>query len=465
MKLREKIVTMMAACLCLVLGGMAFFTVRELGRTTERTAADKAQTVAESVASAMEVFGVIGDVEALGHFVANVDALEGIAAVHAVQAPSVAAQFGARAGGAPRDEWQEQVLRDGEPLTLVDRRQHTIRTLLPLPMVESCLQCHDGKVGEVLGVACVTISTAADDAARDEFARNFLLGCAVAVVALGVLLLLILTRGVIDPVRGAVRGLIAGAQQTLQAAAQSRSTSEHIAHNTSDQAGSLQQTSAALQEIAAQTTVFHRETDEANRAAAETNQAARSGQAAIERMTASMEAIKRASDDTRRIIGTIDEIAFQTNLLALNAAVEAARAGDAGRGFAVVAGEVRNLAQRSAEAARQTSALLDGSTAQADQGVSVVQDVAALLVQIAGQTESVTEKIGRVSASSEAQTRHVAEISAAVAALEQATQSTAAGAQQSAAGSGDLARMAGDLQRIADGLGRLVGEAIGAPCA
>ena len=177
-------------------------------------------------------------------------------------------------------------------------------------------------------------------------------------------------------------------------------------------------------------------------------------------MTQSMEAIKQAADDTSRIIATIDEIAFQTNLLALNAAVEAARAGDAGKGFAVVAEEVRNLAQRSAEAAHNTADLLAGSRTQADQGVAVVQEVAAILAEITGQAEKSAEAIGHVSSASDEQSRHIAEITDAMMTLDRMTQSTAASAEESAASSAELTSMAEQLQRVADGLGHLVGETV-----
>ena len=143
-------------------------------------------------------------------------------------------------------------------------------------------------------------------------------------------------------------------------------------------------------------------------------------------ISAAIEGIRTSSEDTARIIKTIDEIAFQTNLLALNAAVEAARAGEAGKGFAVVAEEVRNLAQRSAEAARSTADLIEESQANAVRGVEVTGRARAMFNDIVAVSAEVAEYVGAASRSAEEQAQGIEQINQAVAQFDAVTQSNAA---------------------------------------
>ncbi|HUJ75214.1 MAG TPA: methyl-accepting chemotaxis protein, partial [bacterium] len=176
----------------------------------------------------------------------------------------------------------------------------------------------------------------------------------------------------------------------------------------------------------------------------------------MERMSAAIASIKEAADKTAKIIKTIDEIAFQTNLLALNAAVEAARAGDAGRGFAVVAEEVRNLAIRSAEAAKDTSALIEDSQERAGQGVTVSGEVGKLLSDVRGAVESVNGLLGEVTAASKEQNKGIAQINLAVGQMDTVVQASAANAEETAAASEELSAQAESLAQIVSSLKQIV---------
>jgi methyl-accepting chemotaxis protein len=186
---------------------------------------------------------------------------------------------------------------------------------------------------------------------------------------------------------------------------------------------------------------------------------------ALGEMVASMVAIKNSSDTVSKIIKTIDEIAFQTNILALNAAVEAARAGEAGMGFAVVADEVRSLAQRSAQAARDTATHIEESIARANQGHQRV-------TQVSGAIEAITVSAGRVkglvdavSAASREQAQGIDQVTQAITQMEKVTQSTAATTEESAAASEELSAQAESSMEVVRRLARLVGSQKDAPAA
>lgn len=165
----------------------------------------------------------------------------------------------------------------------------------------------------------------------------------------------------------------------------------------------------------------------------------------MQRLSQAIASIKSSSDQTAKIVRTIDEIAFQTNLLALNAAVEAARAGDAGRGFAVVAEEVRSLAIRSADAAKTTAALIEESVQSTAGGVALNAEVTKILDEIGRQVGAVTVVVGDIATTGEEQNRDVRQISDAITALNSVTQQVAATAEEAASASEELASQSASL--------------------
>jgi len=197
-------------------------------------------------------------------------------------------------------------------------------------------------------------------------------------------------------------------------------------------------------------------TKQAATLAAQARAAADKGNVEMEEMMSSINGIKKSSDEISRIIKVIDEIAFLTNILALNAAVEAARAGDAGMGFAVVAEEVRTLAQRSAQAAKDTAALIEQNIEMSNQGVAVSKRVADSLLDITTQAKKVNELMDEVSAASQEQTQGIAQINKALQQMETVTQSNAANAEESASTAEELSAQSLNLQEIVQELASMV---------
>ncbi len=278
-------------------------------------------------------------------------------------------------------------------------------------------------------------------------------GMTVALLILGV----IVSRSITRPVSKAVDQLCEVATVTNSASTEVAHSSQFLASGASQQAASLEETSSSLTEISAMTRQNAENTELVNKSASEARNLANQGKMAMERMGKAIEGIQNSSDQTAQIIKTIDEIAFQTNLLALNAAVEAARAGDAGRGFAVVAEEVRNLAQRSAEAAKKTNEIIDDSRSKADLGVSAATEVQAILMKIADAVQRVEELVGEVSQANSEQAEAVEQVTTAVAQMDQLTQTNAASAEETASASEEMSSQSQLLMEIIDDLQSLVG--------
>ncbi len=291
----------------------------------------------------------------------------------------------------------------------------------------------------------------------DRVQLAFLLIAAAMTGALA-LLGMLTARSITRPVNRAVLQLSEVASVTASASSEVAQSSQSLASGASQQAASLEETSSSLEEVAGMTRQNAEHSQQANVSAAEARTLASQGGEAMQRMHQAITAIKASSDQTARIIRTIDEIAFQTNLLALNAAVEAARAGDAGRGFAVVAEEVRNLAQRSAAAAKDTNVIIDESKAKADVGVKTAGEVANVLQRIVESVQQVEDLVKEVARASREQADAVEQVNGAVAQMDQLTQSNAASAEQTASASQELSSPSRQLMQIIADLQTLVGE-------
>ena len=251
--------------------------------------------------------------------------------------------------------------------------------------------------------------------------------------------------------------LTENAEQVTKAADQISSSSDQLAGSSNQLAASLQQTSSSLAEISSSAKDNSDNVTQATGLVEETRGNADKGVNAMRRVATAMDEIKQSSDETARIIKTIDEIAFQTNLLALNAAVEAARAGDAGKGFAVVAEEVRNLATRSAEAARDTNVLLEASQEKAISGVTIVEELGVNLEQITQSVNKLNVLMREVAGSSRDQTDAVEQINTTVSQMGQATQNNAASAEETASTGETMREQADRLTQIVSTLSRLAG--------
>ncbi|PKQ30454.1 MAG: chemotaxis protein [Actinobacteria bacterium HGW-Actinobacteria-10] len=277
------------------------------------------------------------------------------------------------------------------------------------------------------------------------------------VLAIG--LAIVITRSITKPLERVIAGLSAGSEQVTSAANQVAQASQQMAQGASEQASSLEETSSSLEEMSSMTRQNAENSKQADAMAREARASAGKGVEAMDKMSEAIGRIKESADSTAKIIKTIDEIAFQTNLLALNAAVEAARAGEAGKGFAVVAEEVRNLAQRSAEAAKTTSSLIEGSQVNSDGGVKVTEEVGDLLKQIADQADKVTSLVSEVAAASDEQAQGIDQINTAVAQMDRVTQSSASNSEESASASEELSAQARELQDMVVQLRMVVGGA------
>jgi methyl-accepting chemotaxis protein len=256
----------------------------------------------------------------------------------------------------------------------------------------------------------------------------------------------------IAAMQGRLRGLVGEIRQTADsiqvASAEVATGNADLSHRTEQAASNLQQTASSMEQLTGTVRQSADAASQANQLAASAAEVAQRGGHVVSQVVTTMDAINASSKKISDIIGVIDGIAFQTNILALNAAVEAARAGEQGRGFAVVAGEVRSLAQRSAEAAREIKALIGNSVDKVETGSRLVTDAGSTMNEIVASVQRVTDIIGEITAASAEQSSGLGQINGAVTQLDQMTQQNAALVEESAAAAESLREQASRLASL-----------------
>jgi len=376
-----------------------------------------------------------------------------------------AAIAAARSGQARLDE-TAALLASGDATADIKRRVGDIRQAMRDQLVEvdkieqfvtngQALEAADASdrakaFGERAAAAARDIVRMQSDiitAERDSAGRSYrvtvtllLVLFAVAIAASGWVLFSV--RSVNTALEGLTAQLGDSAGRVLGAAASVQHSSQSLSTGAVEQAASLEETSASMEEMSSMTRHNAQNTGEAARLVAAVERQVQESNTVLASMVSAMTSIQDSSARVSRIIRTIDEIAFQTNILALNAAVEAARAGSAGMGFAVVADEVRSLAQRSAEAARDTAGLIEEAATKAREGGDCVSEVVS---RISGITESmgqVRRLVDEVSQASRQQAEGITQVTTTLTTIERVTQATAQSAQESATASLELKQMA-----------------------
>ncbi|MHC4946584.1 MAG: methyl-accepting chemotaxis protein [Planctomycetota bacterium] len=319
------------------------------------------------------------------------------------------------------------------------------------------------EVQALLQKACSTVRGTSANAKEGVISLAQTTGLLVGILSgaaflLGLVSAWLIARSIVRELRRFMHELSTGGDQTTSAARHVSAASHSLAEEAAEQAASLEEMTSSVEEMSS----MIKQNAESARAGGdliqETNRVVGWGQRSMSRLLEVISDIKNSSDETAKIVRTIDEIAFQTNLLALNAAVEAARAGEAGKGFAVVADEVRSLAKRSAEAAKLTSGLIEGSVYSSHNGVAAAEETGRAFEEIALNAAKVSNLVGEVAAASQEQAQGIEQINLAVGEMDQVTQAVAANAEESASSSQELLAQAEELNHMVAQIEALVSQ-------
>jgi len=329
------------------------------------------------------------------------------------------------------------------------------------------VHAYEEGVGELLALGNQMLADTSRETLKDiDFIRFVLwIALAVSIVLLAGVAVLV-GRRITVPLLGAVTAIRDSAGQLTHASAELNSGSQRLADGASEQAASVEETSASMAEIAAQVKQNSGNSSHADRIMKETSAVVEEAQQSMAQLSDSMDAIARASEETFKIVKTIDDISFQTNLLALNAAVEAARAGEAGAGFAVVADEVRNLAMRAADASRNTATLIEETVGKIKGGVQLVAGSKEKFAGVAESTGKVAALMTEIDLASSEQADGIEQVNSTMQEMSSVTQAIAANAEEAASVSEEMNSQIRVLLEAVGALSGLAGVAgIGAAAA
>lgn len=469
LKIGGAFITVLA--LVFMLGFSSLYTTRQLGHQLEFSLATTAKALDMAGAIRSGVYEMAGAMRGEQLSVVNLDE---------ATAASNHSRFTAAASRIEEQIRQmRQMSLSSEDAALLDVIATNLRDLMPLA-AEYMAQARQKellKAHEIMRGSVYPILARFDDAserllaerrnqmalARKEAAaaesRSWIITltlialCVAAGLGLGIVL-----RGLTLELRVLAVAVGDGAGQVASASVQVASASQALAQGAAEQAGSIEETSSTAHEINSAVLRTAENSGEAARAMEHAARTVADANRTLDETLTSIRGMAGASDKIAKILKVIDEIAFQTNILALNAAVEAARAGESGLGFAVVADEVRNLAQRCAQAAKDTTALIDDSISRSREGAGKLDAMATAMRSITERANSVKVLIDEVKTGAEEQARGVDQIARAMAQMDQLTQRNVSSAEESASASEELSGQAESLTKVVHRLQEIVGR-------
>jgi methyl-accepting chemotaxis protein len=335
---------------------------------------------------------------------------------------------------------------ESSPEPILTYAGNHLQVLAPQKVVSDCIRCHPSwQIGSLGGSLSMIYDLTELDETITSLEIYMLAGGITVLLFTCGIIFLVMRKIVSTPINLVIEELSKSAD-TVSANAQKASvSSQSLADNASQQAAALEQTSSSLEEISSMTNQNSDNAVMANELMTDANQVMTNANQVMHKLIQAMDQIAQANEETSKIIKTIDQIAFQTNLLALNAAVEAARAGEAGAGFAVVAGEVRNLAKRSADAAKNTSGLLTETKQRVANGVMLVRETDEAFRQALEKNEKTATVLQEITSASREQATGIIQVSKAISELDRVTQQNAADADQASQIAVDMENESGQL--------------------
>lgn len=424
--------------------------------TSVNEAMARAQGLADITLSSLNNLMVAGAMDRRFEFLRIISQTEGIREVRVIRGENVIRQYGEGSKDeVVKTEADKRAISTGKPeFTYADGE---LRATIPFLLTQNwrdvnCMDCHEGREGEVVGALSLALSMKAVEDDVLKMRLLFTLFFTLEGVLLILLLYFLIARKMGGQLSGLAERISSGCEGVTDASEKILSESGELTHGANEQGHALENVTLSLKNLIGLIKSAGIESSKVRDLMTQMDVAVKSGAASMDSTVSAMESIKNSSGKIRGIIKLIEEIAQQTNLLALNAAVEAARAGESGKGFAVVAEEVRALSARVSSAARDTSGFLAESVAGAENGASLVSQTSEALARIASAAKEVGTRINNMAQIADRQDQNVSEVNRTMDGLKSASASAASGAEETATAALELAGQAEKLEQIVTAL-------------